>query len=260
MLNIPDLYVLGDDKNPIETPIGECRFVKVHEWSKLLIYGQWLSRSKYDLLNEIEGLDEDKKKQMTILLSKIPMFDFIMEFKQWGFYNIYNEIFEFFFNKYEEDKKNNINMFDKIINQDEFEKYIQLIKNINCIRENEKPNPNPEIEKFNRYKREKDEKSSCKITFESMYTSVWTELGTNPSEMTIYQFNKVFDRIKIFKTYDATTLFSTVSNDVKIIQWCSEEENEKDTRKRMSMEEIRKLGGENLDSIDTNYKSISKDI
>ncbi len=42
--------------------------------------------------------------------------------------------------------------------------------------------------------------------------------------MTIYQFNKAFDRISVFKNYDTSTLFKTVDVEGKIdiTPWYSE--------------------------------------
>ena len=46
--------------------------------------------------------------------------------------------------------------------------------------------------------------------------------------MSIYSFNKIFQRIGQFKNYDTSTLFATVSQDVKIDAWYKSTDIEKE--------------------------------
>jgi acyl-CoA-binding protein len=63
------------------------------------------------------------------------------------------------------------------------------------------------------------QKSNGELTFEAIYTSVWVETGEKPDDMTIYQMYALFSRIGQFKNYDTTTLYNTVSGEVKIDAW-----------------------------------------
>jgi hypothetical protein len=62
-------------------------------------------------------------------------------------------------------------------------------------------------------------KSSIKMEFEDMVSTVSVFTGKHYwdlAEYTIYQLKSDFNRISKFKDYDASVLFRTVSNDVKI--------------------------------------------
>ena len=92
----------------------------------------------------------------------------------------------------------------------------------------EKPNPNPEIERRNQLKKLLQQEQ--KITFESMFTSIEALTGRDPNKMTIYRFNKLFDRVAQVKNYDSATLLSTAYKDVKVEPWYKEIAVEKKER------------------------------
>lgn len=138
-----------------------------------------------------------------------------------GIVDLYYKIVDMFKFCFKED------VFDKISNNEEFEEYRDLIMEINCIFY-EKPNPNPEIEKFKRYERIMQEKKHGKVTFESMYTSVGLALGKDPDYMTLYKFHKYFERLMQFKNNEATTLFATVSDKIEIVPWYQHIEKEEE--------------------------------
>jgi hypothetical protein len=84
----------------------------------------------------------------------------------------------------------------------------------------EEKNPNPEIQYFIDLKKQLEkQRSNGGLTFEAIYTSVWTMLGQRPDDMTIYQMYALFSRIGQFKNYDTTTLYNTTSGQVKIDPW-----------------------------------------
>ncbi|HHY96860.1 MAG TPA: hypothetical protein GYA04_02370 [Acholeplasma sp.] len=93
-----------------------------------------------------------------------------------------------------------------------------MICEINCI-DFERPNPNPEIERFNQMRRLMQKNKGESIDFESMYTSVGLAFGKDPDDMTLYKFHKYFARLAQFKNHDTTVLFRTVDNNVKIEPW-----------------------------------------
>lgn len=76
------------------------------------------------------------------------------------------------------------------------------------------------------------------LTFEAMYTSVGLAFGKDPDDMTLYKFYKYFDRLSQFKNYDTTTLFATVSTDVKIEPWFKSFEEKKNEMQTISEKEV----------------------
>ena len=68
--------------------------------------------------------------------------------------------------------------------------------------------------------------------------------------MTLYKFYKYFDRLSQFKNYDTTTLFTTVSSDVKIEPWFKSFEERKMKCKQLAKKNclpklklVKKIGG-----------------
>lgn len=219
MRNIPELYILGQ---PIDTKIGKLHFIKIKDYDKYLKYYNLLLLEKEDLLRLFERVSQkDSDFNMLVkCLETNSLFDFICLFKQeelrktWlgQLYDNFKKLFEFCFKE---------DVFDLIKSNKEFEYYRELIKKINYTKV-EKPNSNPEIERRNQLKKLLEQSKNEKITFEAMFTSIEVVTGQDPNEMTIYRFYKTFERICQIKNYDTTTLFATVSPDVKIDSWCKD--------------------------------------
>lgn len=204
MLNAKELYILGQ---PIETEIGKLHFVKVKDYPKLLRYVPYLDVEKLDILKAVAKIDRGIAQS----IKDVPFLTLIKELREvFEIYDMYEEMFLFLFKE---------DTFDKIQNEEELDYYKKLIRKMNSLPYEEK-NPNPEIQYFIDLKKQLEkQKSNGGLTFEAIYTSVWTMLGQCPDDMTIYQMYALFSRIGQFKNYDTTTLYNTASGQVKIDPW-----------------------------------------
>lgn len=134
---------------------------------------------------------------------------------------------------------------DSVVTPEQFEKCKEIIRDLNGVKY-KKPSPNPEIRYYDELKAKSEELKYGKITFEAIYTSIIVEVGYTPeqvNELTIKQFMSIFDRIKSFKAYDATTMYA-IMGDVEIHQWYAESDKEK-KRKTLSNNDL-KHGSKNL--------------
>jgi len=201
MQDIREFYILCE---PIETRIGKMKFFKVKEYLTLLPYIQLIYLEKKDIMKLI--LPEYKEH-----FEKMPLLEIIKFFNHdnYNLYKSFKDLFKLCFNE---------DVFDLVEDDQELQYYLDLIKKINCLNY-EKPTFNPEIEKFNKFKRFFQKKNNDSINFEAVYTSVWLGSGTKPDEMYIYEMYALFYRLGQFKNYNTTTLFATVSKDVKIESW-----------------------------------------
>lgn len=202
MEDIRDFYILCE---PIDTRIGKLHFLKVKDYPKLLRYSSYLLLEKDEIVKAIKEFDEN----LADYLSGLQLIEVIKLLKGTGIYDSFRKLFQLCFKK---------DVFDLIETDEELEYYRNLIKKINCINI-EKPNPNLEIERFNRFRRFLQSKKGEAITFEAIYTSVWAAVGQKPNDMYIYELYALFNRIAQFKQYDTTTLFATISGEVKIEPW-----------------------------------------
>ena len=116
---------------------------------------------------------------------------------------------------------NNDIVFELIETDEEFQEYINLIREMNGI-PYEETSPNPEVERRNQLARKLASMKNENIDFESMFTSVCIGLKKLPSEVngiSLYSFYKLFGRIGQFKNYDTSVIFATVSTEAKIEPW-----------------------------------------
>lgn len=228
MDNIKEFYILG---LPIDTEIGKLYPTLMKNYPELMSCVGILTFDKNDLVKGLESIVRQTTELQPILeyANVVNLFEFIVSFKsdEYGSsflrqpYEQYKKLFELCFRE---------DVFDKVKSNDELVYYTNLIKEVNDIKY-EKPNPNPEIARFDRLKKKLQEAKGETITFEAMYTSVLLSSGVHPNEMTIYQFNKAFDRIGHFKNYETTTLFKTVdaSGKLDIHPWYAMTKEEKPT-------------------------------
>lgn len=225
MENIKELYVLGQ---PIDTKIGQLHFVKVKDYPKFVKYTPYLELDKITILKAIAKIDKDIVKEM----KDVSFLTLITELKDvFEVYDVFRDLFLYLF---EED------VFDKVESDEDLEYYKDLIRKMNNLSHEEK-NPNPEIQYFIELKKKyKQNKSNGEISFESIYTSVWTHLGISPDNLTIYQMYALFSRIGQFKNYETTTLYSTVSGEVKIEPWYKHIDLNKKDEEKTSLDEFTK--------------------
>lgn len=223
-----ELYIL---EQPIETEIGLLYPILVGDYRKFIKFNGLIHLDKNMIVNNFKELvSQDKNYEPLLDLAKeLHLFDFIKAFSSEEFngsflhdlYRQYKKLFEFCFKD---------DVFDLIKSNEDFDKYINLIRDINGI-EYEPTSPNPEVERRKELKRKLESMKKDNITFESIFTSICVGLKKLPSEvntMSIYSINKIFQRIGQFKNYDTSTLFATVSKDVKIDEWYKSTDTKKE--------------------------------
>lgn len=207
MQDIKEFYILG---LPIETPIGNCSFVKVKEYPELFTQLNVISITKDQIIQSYGNTDVDK--QVVELLKTMSLYEIILTSEELR--DVYVKLFAKLF----DDEK----AFFQITN-DSFEYYRRLILDMNCIKE-EKINPNPEIQKWIEKSKKFKQQQSGGLSFADIITSVAMFSGMTfeqVNELTLYQLYGSFQRIAFFKNYDTATLFSTVSVEkIDIESWC----------------------------------------
>jgi uncharacterized protein YifE (UPF0438 family) len=207
MQDIKEFYILG---LPIETPIGNCRFLKVKEYPDSFTQLNVIAITKDQIIQSYGNTETDK--QIIELLKTMSLYEIVLCSDELR--TVYVKAFAELFNDAEAFLK---------VTEKTFEYYRKLILDMNCIKE-EKINPNPEIQKWiEKSKRFKQEQAGG-LTFADLVTSVAIYAGVTYeqiNELTIYQLYASFQRIAMFKSYDTSTLFSTVSVEkVNIESWC----------------------------------------
>lgn len=228
-----ELWIL---ENPVETEIGSCKFIKVKDYEKLLLFSSVLQIDKqksiqfikdnYNTMPEIDQVVES--------LNALPFIQIIKEVKWLGLYDGYKALFDFCFetNKSPEE---NIGVFDLIKSDDELKFYVDLIKEMNCI-EFEKENPNPELAYYDKLARLAKERKGDILTFKSMVTNVGLWMGKDVLDISIYSLHEYFNTLATNKNYDTSTLFKTASTEpIEIIPWYSDS-----TAKKSQLSEIDK--------------------
>lgn len=208
MDNIKEFYILG---LPIDTPIGECEFIKIKDYPNFYKELQFISLSKTHIINiirETGNLDEETEEK----LKDISLRDLI--FSSAEFLSIYMKVFS----KVMELNEDNVDIL-----MEDFDYYRKLILDMNCLKE-EYINPNPEIQKWiEKSKRFKNQGNN--INFSDIVSSIVGFNGINFDDinnMTMYQLYMIFQRIAKFKSFDVQVLFSTVSTEkIDIENWCS---------------------------------------
>lgn len=123
-------------------------------------------------------------------------------------------------------------IFSKVLGEENVEKLFQdeetflfnrrLFMDMNLIKE-EEVSPNPEIQRTIEISRKvKREATKDNMTPNDIMTAIVAGTGCSFSElreMTVFQVFSMFQRYGTIKNYDATILFSTVSNEVDIVPW-----------------------------------------
>lgn len=244
MEDVSDFYILG---LPIETSIGTMYPIKVKDYVKFAKYTQILNIEDFELKKMLNPESEMYKP-----LNSVHFFYIIKAFQDESipkdnmFYEMclhYQNLFKLCFQD---------DVFNKIKTSEEFEYYRELIRDFNGIKY-DKPNPNPEIERYNKLKKLLEAKKGDSITFEAMYTSVLVTIGNNPNDLTLYQFYEVFNRIGHFKNYDTTTLYKTVdaSGSLDVQPWYGEtkEETERTYTEDQYNEKVKESGKDGLQTL-----------
>lgn len=231
MENARELYCLGHSDG-IDTRVGKIHFIKVKEYALFSKHVSFLLLEKRDIEDYIKALiqGDSRFESLYTFTENSDLLTIIKALKESmpGIYEGYKKLFEFCFKK---------DILEEIEDNEEFVRYIDIIKKINCV-SHKKANPNPEIARFEEMKREYEEKKRGRVTFDSIYYSIWLAVGERPDEMTLYDFYSLFSRIGQFKNYDSTILFKTVTNEVNVEPWAKHIDILEDSEKKTTLKEF----------------------
>lgn len=242
MDNIKDLYILG---LPIDTPVGKLYPVKVHEYPAFIQHINTLVLDKGTLMYTIKQLvSVDDGFQLVLdVIKELDLFDFIKFFMEDDFkgtfpyilcvdlYEQHRELFKFCF------KKDVINLIEK---SKDFEFYKKTIIEMNDI-QYEPLNPNPKIAKFDLLKRMMQQGKGEQLSFKAKYSSVLLFMGKYAKDLTLYQFNALFERIGYFKNYDITSIYRILDDKVDVVPWYADIEHKPKTMTHEQLEYYRQL-------------------
>ena len=208
MFNLKEFYVLG---LPIDTDIGEINFIKVKDYPDHIMDLQNIGMSKQEIIYKYSEMNEDGKLDELIdELESLSLYGIsigLENFRQ-SYFNVLHKMFG------DEEALHKIN-------EESFNIYRKLILDMNCINE-EKINPNPEIQKAIERSRRVKSMDQDKLTFSDICSSIVAYSGNDYNDLlnwTVYQLYMTFHRIGLFKNYDTSTLFATVSEKATVENW-----------------------------------------
>lgn len=207
-----EFYIFG---LPVKTDFCEVRFLKYHEYIENLSELSTMTLNVLHIYYQYKKMNIEKDKEfdeMLEILKKDSLFNIVKSQSQ--FSNAYYKIFKLVI---EED-----DVIEAIMdNEEAFMEYRQLVMEMNMLSESE-VSPNPKIQSYIEKSQMVKQRDSEKQTFSDIVSSVVVGAGVpfdKIVDMTVLQVYSVYYRIGAMKSYDASTLFATVSDKVKIESW-----------------------------------------
>ena len=229
MSRLKEFDILG---LPIETPIGNLRFLKVQDYPKCHEYLNAIRMTKDHIVKLFydNGVDDETLK----VLKELSLYELVMQIAD--IKHFYVEILEVMCDDEFE--------FDLIEEQTFYE--IRKLILETCVIKEEKINPNPEIQSWIEKSKRFKAQMGGDMTFSDIITSVSVGCSLTYEEinnLTIYQLYSNFYRIGHFKNYDTTTLFATVASDkIDIESWSKNIDMLAEEKHGHSRDEFDKMG------------------
>lgn len=237
-----DFYIFG---KPIETKFGKVRFLTYTEYIENLGALSAMSLNSlhyfYQHKNHFDQykLNLDEQKEVEELLNNIKkdkLYNLVYSKKLniESYIKVYSLVLE---------DKENVNEIFK--NEDDFLHFRQLVLDMQMIQE-EEVSENPEIQEYIDASKEQKSIGAEKQTYSDIVSSIVVGAGIpykEIGEMTVLQVYSTYYRIAQFRSYDTTTLFSTVSNEVSIEAWNKSIDLFKTEKSGMKMSEFKKKYG-----------------
>jgi len=212
--------------------VGSAHFIKIKQLPEFTLLQNILTINKDKIISMYKQQNMDEEA-INYFINSISLYQWVINIPEVK--ESYSQLFYFIFKE---------DVFDKV-NENNFEYLRQLIMDMNCIKE-EKINPNPEIQKWID-KSKKFKQNGEILTFEDIVTSIAVGTGYTYeyiNNLSLYQFNLTFQRISAFKSYDTSTLFSTVSTEkINIESWCKNIDLFKEEKDGVSRDEFNKIKG-----------------
>ncbi|MCY8466873.1 hypothetical protein [Bacillus atrophaeus] len=208
MNEFKDFFFLG---KPINTEIGELDFIRLKEYPDYISALNMMKMSKKEIIREHSKFNEDGSLDALIIeLKKRSLFDIV--------HSLLPEFSEAYFKVLSRVVKDpeSLQTIDKKI----FNNIRKLILDMHCLTE-DKIIDNAELQEFHdisKTLKQQDSQNdlkdiaSCVAAFNG-YT--YEEI----SEMTMYQLYLSYYRMSEVMNYNTSTLFATVSPDVKVGDW-----------------------------------------
>lgn len=213
-----ELFIFGE---PVETEVGLVRFLTYKEYLMNMSLLNLISMNVLHFYHQFrkmidskdkEALDELEELKNTKLLSLVLSIREVVD----AYMTVFSMVLDL--NEPEIIESNLEKVFD---DEDLFMKFRELVLDTNMLIEDE-VSPNPEIQKGIEISRKLKSESGDRQTSTDIITSVVAGTSTTFEEvckMTALQLYAVYYRIGAIKSYDTSTLFATVSSDVKIESW-----------------------------------------
>lgn len=232
---------------PIETKFGEVKPLSIMDY---MTYGSELAAvtfNKRRVLHEIR-LNQDSEMQNSPELTKMlreldenySLKEIIVTYME-PYFHAYSAIVSrcFFFNEVKEvalEKAHNL-LVD--INNEEFDEIRQIILSLNNQPEQD-AELDPVLQSFKekaiRFHNSKEQDNGTSMS--TIITSIVTQTGLDFSKIlkwNVTQVLQIYSRLQMFKAYDATTLFATVTDKITIEPWDKNIEVAKDNLDKYSM-------------------------
>lgn len=217
-------FVIG---KPLETKYGVIKPVKVKDYANASLHLKFLEMPEWEVkeyvLKRVANTQYkdfvERKFEHHTLLTCIQ--ENVIQLREY-----YEKLFKDLILDYDEDA-----FIFQFTTMADFENFRRLLLKFNGI-EVEESNPNPEIRKFQLFKKKMDEVKGGSIDFETAYTSLMV-MGSLSSEsineMTMYQFYKAFERLVLAVRHEDTMKVKTTGfgSDIEVV----------DAFKRLSKEE-----------------------
>lgn len=213
-----ELFIFGE---PIETEVGLIRFLTYKEYlmnmgylnlismNVLHFYHQFrkmVDQKDTEALNELEDLKDTKLLSLVLSIREVTE----------AYMKVLRLVLDMNDPEVVEDSLEKI--FD---DEDLFMRIRKLVLTTNMLSEDE-VSPNPEIQRGIDMSRKLKSESGDRQTSTDIISSVVAGTSTTFEEvckMTVLQLYSIYYRIGAMKNYDTSTLFATVSSDVKIESW-----------------------------------------
>lgn len=207
---------------PIDTEYGLIRFLKYIELTKYKIDTYLLNQNVlhiYYMYRKDAGEDVEKLKLVESLKeTKLYALVYgIPQFKQ-AYINILTLVFDL--NNHSEEIMTAI-IEEILTNEEKFDYYRKLIQDMNLFKEDD-VSPDATTQMYIELTRQAKNENGQPNSILNIVTSLVVGARFNFEEiasMTVMQVTAAYYKLNQFKNYETTTLFATVSKDVKIESW-----------------------------------------
>lgn len=218
MRNKKEDYITG---RPIKTEWGTVRFLKIYEYLDHSDAITLITLNNLHIYYRYKQLFKNEKDPNVLSaveeLKELSLYEIVMGLDV--FYHAYEEIYRLILDH--EDNDVDDSLASIFSDEKSFMDFRQLFMDMNMLKE-EAVSPNPEIQKAIERSIRVKMKTKEKQTISDILSSIVVGTGIDYETInnwTVLQVYATYYRLDQFKSYDATTLFATVAEDVSIEHW-----------------------------------------